>query len=167
MSRREVLNTVNALLRDDALGLRAMTEAVAGHADAPLGQPGPFSSDFNFVPWSNDRVIQPTSRGNVMVKPGRFAAKSKYTTAPDREARVQIFIGYECYGASIEDVHNQQELVIGATLLVLDQLRYYSDANRGTIADFEGDIVFDPDDDGATWGGFVCDFTVNERSLND
>jgi hypothetical protein len=167
MSRREVLNTVNALLRDDALGLRSMTELLAARSDAPLGNPGPFSADFDFVEWSNKTVIRPTSTGNVMVKPGRFAAQSKYDTAPDREGRVQILIGYETYGASIEDVHNQQELVIAATLLVLDQLRAYSDTHSGTIIDFVDAITFDPDDDGATWGGFICDFSVNERSTND
>jgi hypothetical protein len=159
VSQREILTTVNALLVDAAVGLRAKTEALAAESERVI------AVDYRFVKWALAGKMQTSTQPNVMTRPVRWQPDAKNEGRPHRDATAQLEIGYEYFGADPEDI--QENVTIAATALaqVLDELAGYSLANAGTVYD-----VVDPIDfqfgqfSGPVSNGFIARVTVLERS---
>lgn len=169
MSIREVLDTVEALLKDDALGLSATTIAFAATHPEIQGDPGPLSADFNFLPWALTGQPHPTYKGgNVMLAPADWDGNVKvFGDAPNRQATTAIQIGFETFSASLADIQSQLKLVVSSLLRVLDRLVNYSTTHAGTIYEVDRVYIQFAQYPGPTAGGFLATVTLKEESVND
>jgi hypothetical protein len=171
MSQREVLATIEALLRDETQGLRATVESLATSlTDLAPADPGPYSSEFTFYRGQLPGTRPTNGGGNVMLRPTRWQPNSRYTGMVQREASASIEIGFECFGMSAADNVNEATLVATALAQVLDRIRDYSDAHKATVVDFVPDSPMDfsfGDFEGPTSYGFIARFSIRELSVND
>jgi hypothetical protein len=173
MSQRQTLAIIEALLRDEAVGLRARVESLSTTLpNAPTGNPGPLSADFEFWRGALPGVIRPSTRGNVMLRPVRWVTNTRIGNDV-REGTAQVEIGFETTSASHEDNVNEAMLVADALARCLDGLYDYAEANKTTyglvivgipergidisLGDFEGVVTY----------GFLARITIQEYSLTD
>jgi hypothetical protein len=178
MSMRQVLDTVDALLKDDALGLTATTIAFAdGHPEI-VGMPGPLRADYNFVKWAlPGQSMRPTQyAGNVMLAPVDAGDENNGPGGTISENVAIIEVGFETFGASTDDVQNQLML----TYVALRQMLFgtpqrmglieyaqqmVSGVRRGTIYEIANPVRFRfAQYESATSGGWLASITILERS---
>lgn len=163
MSQNEIIATVNALLADAALGIKAKLSALAA------GNAIPIATDFRFVPWVLAGTMQPATQVNMMTRPSRWSPDAKNDGRPHRDATAGIEIGYEYFGADPDQIQENLSLAATALAQVIDELPTYAAAHDGTVYDIEDpmDFVFGEFAGaiaGATSNGFICRITVLERS---
>lgn len=169
MSMRQVLDIVDALLKDESVGLRATTERLAvSLPNVSPGNPEPVSGDFAFYRGKLPGIRPTNHRGNVMLRPARGNANNRLG-GNVREGAQVIDIGFETFGASDDDQVDEATLVLGALRQCLDGLREFSDAN---LARF-GTSIIDVDEamdyrfgdfDGPTSYGFLATISIQEIS---
>lgn len=174
MSMRQVLDTVDALLKDDALGLTATTIAFAAQHPEIVGNPGPLGADFNFVKWAlPGQAIRPTQyAGNVMLAPVSWNGNTRDPGTTRRDARAVVEIGFECFAGSTDDLQSQLVLVFTALLQVLDRLVDWSVTKingvpRGPIYEVDSVTAQWAQYASATSGGWLATVTLLERSSDD
>jgi hypothetical protein len=169
MSQRQVLTVLDALLQDAEQGLGITVDRLS----SAMGAGATLRSDFNFGTWALPGIAQPTTRGNVVLRPIAWRPMPLYADRI-RDAECDIEISFETFAAEPNDITNEVLLVSLALTKVLDQLREYSDkmvASYGTVIDLTGDpprYAFSYGEfAGPTSNGFVCRFSLNERSTSD
>lgn len=172
MSVRQTLAIVEALLQDDALGLRPTVERLAASLpNAPTGDPGPLSADFTFFRGQLPGIRPANGGGNVMLRPTRWNTNTRIG-ADVREGTATIEIGFEYFGASPADNVDEVTLVATALAQCLDQLRDFSDAHRSEFGACIVDVVPGMDwsfgdFEGPSSYGFIARVAVQEFSVND
>jgi hypothetical protein len=160
MSARQVRKTVRALLKDATVGLSpavvdlANTEGVSS-----------ISSDFNYLRGQLTGKMLPTGQPNITVDARNWRPEQK-VVKQQRDSRVLVEIRGEFSSADPDQLEDQRDLTVIALVKCLDGLREYSDANGGTILDVEDPYNIDIGLFGGpiTTEGFICNFTVLERS---
>jgi hypothetical protein len=168
MSQRQVKAIVLAMLQDDDVGLRAMTERCATELpNAPQGNPGPFSAQFVFYRSALPGAMRPMTAGNVLVSSARWITNPRYADTELREGAAQILIGYEYASASHEDNVDQVDLVATALVRCMDGLRAYADAHLvaygASVVDVAAGSDFSFGDfEGATTFGFLSRWQIME-----
>jgi hypothetical protein len=162
MSARQVRKTVRALLKDAVLGLKpTITDlAIADPVDSPI------ATDFNYVRGQLTGKMLPTGQPNITVDARNWRPEQK-VVKPQRDSRVLVEIRGEFSSADPDQLEDQRDLTVIALVKCLDGLREYSDANGGTILDVEDPYNIDIGLFGGpiTTEGFICNFTVLERSI--
>jgi hypothetical protein len=161
MSEHQVLATIDALLKDAGVGLKAKVDALV----ILLGPATTIRSDFNFVKWALRGRANPSQAPNVMLAPRRWTPDQKLPNKPQRDAWCEIEIGLETFGTDPAQI--QDEVTIWATALAqcIDGLRAFSDANGGTVVDVDDPLSFQFGEfTGPASSGFLARVTVLERS---
>jgi hypothetical protein len=158
VSMDEILTTADELLKDDALGLSArVLDLAAGDASV--------RADFAFGKWALAGTMNDTRSPNLMLRPGTWSATAKRSDLGHRDARGQIVLGYEFFGADPLAIQRNVALLATAIAQVIDQLVDYSVATGGTIYEVEDPIDFAFGQfAGPTSNGLIATITVLERS---
>lgn len=158
MSQKQVLATVDGLLKDAVRGLTAKATALAAGDPTIL-------TDFNFVRWALGGTMQPATKPNVMSRPGSWTPQTRNDANPHRDAFAAIEIGYEFFGADPDAIQANVALVATALAQVIDELVQYSVDTGGTVVDVQEPIEFlFGQFAGPTSHGFLARVTVFERS---
>lgn len=172
MSQRQVLSIVDAMLKDDTYGLAAKIDALAlALPGAPLGQPGPLSSQLTFYKGKLPGIRPTNGGGNVMIRPARWVTNTRIADTL-REGSAPIEVGYETFSASDNDNVDQATLVATALVQCFDSLVEYGYVHRKDFGDCiknvaEGIDFSFGDFEGPTSYGFICRATIQEVSSDD
>lgn len=171
MSEIHVLRTVDALLKDPALGLAAQTKIAAANSGSPVI----VRTDFEFPDWNVSENLKPARQPQVTVSltSGR---KNLVAVNPTRDAVWGIDIGYECFDADKKTVKASVAIVAAALTVCIDSLVSFSQL----LSTIPSSIVLVSDPLVFAYGtypgkgrggspvtsGFICSVTLLERSRN-
>lgn len=162
MSARQVLATVRSALQDATTGVAARVTTLKA-ADPSLAT---VRTDFAFPRWLLSGQMQPASQPNLAVAIESVLTEQKLASLPTRDGEWTVTVGFECFDADAGVIEDSVTTVMLAVCQVLDELREYSDAHGGTILAIQGslNVRVGPFDGPATSNGFLCRFTLLERS---
>jgi hypothetical protein len=160
VSAREVLQTVDGLLADPAMGF-VVTLAALIATDPPSV---PIVSDTAISRRRPDGQLVNTTRPNLSVN--LAGAESTLVQPGQKDGRVQLRARYECFHADEETLELQLAYAAAAfSKMITEYVREYSDAHGGTIVEVADTIGFSFGEfDGPVSAGFIATFTVIERS---
>lgn len=158
MSWREVLHTVEALLRDPHVGLAHHAELLEATVATPV------RTDFEFIDWAIVGVELPTRKPTVLLRPLRMQQDTRYR-AGRRDGQSIIEILFETHGAEPQHVRGEVVVVADAVMHCMDHLREFSDQTGGTVVDIAPPMLFERHQPASpTQGGFLATITIQERS---
>lgn len=161
MSARQVLETCDGLLADNALGFVATLAALIV-ADPPIAGVRSATSISRRRPQGQ---LKPTSEPQLSINL-RASATSAVQPPQQRDGRVELNTRYECVIAD-EEILEQQVAYAAAALskMFVENLRAYSDAHGGTVVEIEDPLSFTFGEfEGPVSAGFVASITILERS---
>lgn len=168
MSMRQVLDLTQEYFADPARGFAAKMDALEPLVD------GVVRSEVTFLPWAmKSDALRPTTRANVMIRPGGWRPNARYVGTNQRDAECDVVVGYETFHSDLAAI--QTELTLAATVVaqLMDELPGYAmeiigGVQRGTVYDVRDPMQFVFGQfEGATSSGFLATITLLERSLTD
>jgi hypothetical protein len=163
MAIDEVLETLQGLLADPAVGLAAKTAALALEKGYAAGY---VRTDFRWEEWETSGLLQPAGDVNVAIRPRRAVSTQRSMTQALRDGSHVIEITCELVDADATRLQRTINTLATALLQVLDGVEIYSATHGGSIQALEDPIEtnFGNFDGAITTSGFITSFTVLDRS---